>query len=129
MEIIIRSAYILLLSYNPWDVFTYYNVEEMHGLSLAECSMHHNTPDSSYIAGWCNYVTQEDGVYEKGDPKFVYINLTRCTTDIETFGLIMHELMHQSFDMHSDEEDIITWAEEEAYQVFKIVKHELNKSE
>jgi hypothetical protein len=127
MITIIRGAYILLLSYNPCDVFTYYNVDEMHGLSLVECNAYHNTPDSAYIAGWCNYAPQEDGIYEKGDPKFVYINLTRCTTDIETFGLIMHELMHQSFDMHDDEEDIITWAEEESYKVFEIVKHELKR--
>jgi len=30
--------------------------------------------------------------------------------------------MHQSFHMHTDEEDIITWAELEAYEVFKIIK-------
>jgi NTP pyrophosphatase (non-canonical NTP hydrolase) len=40
----------------------------------------------------------------------------------------MHELMHQSFALHNfdvdKEEEIITWAEEEAYEVFKIVQNE-----
>jgi NTP pyrophosphatase (non-canonical NTP hydrolase) len=41
-------------------------------------------------------------------------------------GLIMHEMMHQSFFMHNydanKEEEIITWAEEEAYEIFKIIR-------
>jgi len=56
----------------------------------------------------------------------VFINLSRCNDDISTMGLIMHELMHHSFFLHdynSDrEEEIITWAEEEAYDVFNIIK-------
>jgi hypothetical protein len=36
--------------------------------------------------------------------------------------------MHQSFALHNfdvdKEEEIITWAEEEAYEVFKIVQNE-----
>jgi NTP pyrophosphatase (non-canonical NTP hydrolase) len=40
----------------------------------------------------------------------------------------MHELMHQSFALHNfdvtKEEEIITWAEEEAYEVFKLIKKE-----
>ena len=52
------------------------------------------------------------------------INLSRCNTDIETFGLIMHELMHMSFDLHTDEEELITWAENESLEVFNIIKHE-----
>jgi len=125
MITIIRGAYILLLSYNPCEVFTYFNVQEMHGLSLAECEVHHNTPDSSYIAGWCNYVPKANKDYQKGDPMFIYINLTRCKDDVTTFGHIMHELMHLSFEMHTDEEEIITWAELEAHEVFKIVKNEV----
>ena len=42
------------------------------------------------------------------------------------FGLIMHELMHQSFALHkydvNKEEEIITWAEEESYELFKLIK-------
>jgi hypothetical protein len=104
MITIFRNGYVLLLSYSPCEVFTYFNVKEMHGLSYIECDAYANTNDN---------------------PRYVFINLSRCGTDIETFGLIMHELMHQSFHMHKDEEDIITWAELESYEVFKLVKENL----
>jgi len=122
------DPYILLLSYNPCDVFNYFNVTEMHGLSLKECQAHANTKDSAYIAGWSNFVPKEYGDYDQNDKRFVFINLARCNDDIEAMGLIMHELMHQSFFIHDynmdREEEIITWAEEESYEVFKLVKKE-----
>ena len=125
MITIFRHGYVLLLSNNPCEVFTYFNVKEMHGLSLTECQAYNNTTEDAYIAGWSNFVPKESGEYTNDNPRYVFINLSRCGTDIETFGLIMHELMHQSFHMHKDEEDIITWAEEESYEVFKLVKENL----
>ncbi len=44
MITVFRGTYILLLSYNPCDVFDYFGVESMHGLSKTECMAHHNTP-------------------------------------------------------------------------------------
>jgi hypothetical protein len=93
----------------------------MHGLNLADCENYNNTSQDAYIAGLCNYVPKSDKDYKDVDPKFVFINLNRCNSDIETFALIMHELLHQSFDLHTDEEEIITWAETEAHKVFQIV--------
>ena len=126
MITIVRGAYLLMLSYNPCDVFTYFNVEQMHGLNITDCNAHANTTESAYIAGWSNFIPKESGEYTDNDPRFVFINLSRCTDSVSTFGLIMHELMHQSFALHKynvdQEEDIITWAEEEAYEVFKIVQ-------
>ena len=124
MITLIFCNYTLLLSYNPCDVFTHYNVTEMHGLNLADCEAYNNTSQDGYIAGLCNFAPNSDD-------KFVFINLNRCNNDIKTFGLIMHELMHLSFDIHdndlSKEEDIITWAELEAYKVFKIINNHKNK--
>ena len=126
MITIIRGTYILLLSYNPCDIFTYFNVEQMHGLNAIDCAAHKNTTESAYIAGWCNFIPKESGEYIDDDPRFVFINLSRCTDSVSTFGLIMHELMHQSFALHkydvNKEEEIITWAEEETYEVFKLIK-------
>lgn len=128
MITIVRGAYILLLSYNPCDIFTYFNVEQMHGLNAIDCNAHANTTESAYIAGWSNFIPKESGEYVNENPRFVFINLSRCTDSVSTFGLIMHELMHQSFALHKynvdQEEEIITWAEEEAYEVFKIVENE-----
>ena len=128
MITIFRGAYLLMLSYNPCDVFTYFNVEGTHGLNIIDCEAHPNTTDSAYIAGWSNFIPKESGEYMDEDPRFVFINLSRCTDSVSTFGLIMHELMHQSFALHEynvdKEEEIITWAEEEAYEVFKIIENE-----
>ena len=132
MITIFRHGYVLLLSYNPCDIFDYYNVDEMHGLSYIECDAYANTKDSAYIAGWSNFVPKVSGEYLDNDDRFVFINLSRCTDPVKTFGLIMHELMHHSFWRHSymaeaKEEEIITWAEEEAYKVYDIVKPMLGK--
>lgn len=132
MITIFRTGYILLLSYNPCDIFKYYNVEEMHGLSRIECEEHPNTKDSSYIAGWSNFVPKASGEYVDNDDRFIFINLSRCTDPVSTTGLIMHEMMHHSLWMHSynvdtKEEKIITWAEEETYEVYKLVKPMLGK--
>jgi hypothetical protein len=132
MITIFRNGYILLLSYNPCDIFDYFNVDEMHGLSYIECEAHANTEDSAYIAGWSNFVPKVSGEYISNDDRFVFINLSRCTDPVRTMGLIMHEMMHHSLWWHSysvenKEEEIITWAEEESYKVYEIVKPMLGK--
>jgi hypothetical protein len=119
MKKIIRNKYDLLLSYDPCEIFIYYKVTEMHGLNLKDCQNYKNTKKNAYIAGWCNYIPNSDR-------HFVFINLSRCNNQIETFGLIMHELMHLSFDLHTDEEKIITWAEVESYKVYKSIKKFIN---
>lgn len=122
------KLYTLILSYNPCDIFTHYNVKEMHGLNLEDCKKYNNTSQDAYIAGWSNFIPKQNKDYKNSDPRFLFINLSRCNGDTETFGLIMHELMHHSFGMHnydmSKEEEIITWAESESHKVFKIIdKH------
>lgn len=119
MNIFSFTLYTLILSHNPCDVFKFYKVTEMHGLNLADCENYNNTTEDAYIAGLSN-VSPIDG------KPFVFINLSRCTDDTKTFGLIMHEMMHLSIDLHnndlSQEEEIITWAELESYKVFKLIK-------
>jgi hypothetical protein len=132
MITIFRGTYVLLLSYNPCDIFNYYNIEAMHGLSRVECEKYANTKDSSYIAGWSNFVPKLSDNYLANDDRFIFINLSRCTDPVKTMGLIMHEMMHHSLWMHgylveNREEDIITWAEEESYDVYKLVKPMLGK--
>lgn len=118
MKVIIRENYDLLLSFDCCEIFKHYNISEMHGLNLNDCIAHNNTKKNAYIAGWCNIIPNSNR-------NFVFINLNRCNNIIETFGLIMHELMHLSFDLHTDEEELITWAENESYEVFEIIKKTL----
>ena len=125
MNKIDRDTYTLLLSENPCDLFTYFNVVEMHGLNYSDCKAHVNTKDDAYIWGLANYIPKKDGNYKCGDARFVFINLKRCNDILQTFGCIFHELMHHSFELHNYnlhlEEDIITWAENESHEVYKII--------
>ncbi len=116
---IFKPSYLLLLSKNPCELFTYFKVDELHGLSLKECEAYKNTKSDSYIAGLSNIIPDTE-------KRFVFINLSRCGNDIEIMGLIFHELMHQSLWLHNydidKEEEIITWAEEESYKVVKTLQ-------
>ena len=122
MTIFEFTLYTLMISYNPCDVFKHFNVTEMHGLNLVDCEKYNNTTEDAYFAGLAN-VSPIDG------KPFVFINLSRCTDETKTFGLVMHEMMHLSLDLHnndlSKEEEIITWAELESYKVFKLIKKKL----
>jgi hypothetical protein len=127
----ITASYILLMSYNPCDIFTYYNVTEMHGLSLTECQAYNNTFEDAYIAGLSNFVPKESKQYHDTDARFVYINLSRCNNDVQAMALVMHEMMHHSLWLHNydmtKEEEIVTWAEEQSYDIMEIIRHESNE--
>jgi hypothetical protein len=110
-----RGQYLLLMSECPCDVFDYFDVDYMHGLNVFDCKDHLNNTEQAYIAGWCN-VSPVDGKH------FVFINLSRCTNDIHTTALVMHEMMHMSFELHEDEEELITWAEQEAIEIVSLIK-------
>lgn len=127
LKVIYFASYTLILSDNPCDIFTYFGIEEMHGLNLKDCEAHSNTTESAYIAGWTNYVPNIKQEYKSGDPLFVYINLSRCTDDIHTTGLVMHEMMHLAGHIYegcwdSHEEEMITYAEEETYKIVQLIK-------
>ena len=130
MTTIIRETYTLLLGYNPCEVFTYFNVKQMHGLNCKDCLLYPNNKypnikDDAYIWGLANYVPKDDQNYKLGDARFVFIKLQICSDNYETYGGVFHELMHQSLHMHNYdmdlEEEIISWAEKEAREVFKLV--------
>ena len=106
-----QGKYILILSHDPCDIFRFFNVNSMHGLSLKECMEYGNSKDDAYIAGLCN-VTPNGGY-------FVFINLSRCTDVISTTLLVYHEMMHLAgylwdFNMYDFGEEMITFAELEA---------------
>lgn len=114
-----RENYTLLLSYNPCEIFSFLKVSNLHGLYYADCILHENTTENAYIAGWCNY-------YPDSDKFFVFINLSRCTSDFETTLLIFHEMLHAAMIVYNlnleYEEQIVTWAENETRQVFNLIK-------
>jgi hypothetical protein len=95
----------------------------MHGLNCEDCTNYTNTKQNSYIAGWSNFDPHND-------KRFVFINLLRCTNLITTIGLVMHELIHHSFYLHhydiEKEEEVISWAENELYEIIDKILFYLN---
>lgn len=114
----IQRDYLLLLSDKPCEIFEFFNVDELHGLNKKDCLNHTNNRKQAYIAGWCNLIPNSDKY-------FVFINLSRCNGLILTTGLVFHELMHYSLAHHNYnmelEEEIITYAETETYDVVKLI--------
>jgi hypothetical protein len=98
----------------------------MHGLNLNDCESYNNTSEDSYIAGLTNYIPKESKEYSYLDKRFVFINTSRCTNDINTMGLVMHEMMHHSLWLFKNdltkEEQIISYAEDESYNIIKQIK-------
>jgi len=111
--------YTLILSKNPCDIFKHFDVEELHGLTLKACLSHKNTKKSSYIAGLVN-------LSPKTNKPFLFLNLNRLGDGKEKMGVIMHETFHMSLELHdydvkNKEEEIVTWAENEAYKIYDII--------
>ena len=127
MHIFNFTLYTLILSYNPCDVFKYYKVTEMHGLNLADCEKHTNNTEQSYIAGWCNLSPIDN-------KPFVFINLSRCNNDTVTTATVFHEMMHlagiqYNSDWNSEEENMITFAENETYKAVELINKRKFKDE
>ena len=121
------DSYHLLLSYDPCEIFEYYEEVNLCGLDYHECIFRENTPEDSYLAGLTNMIPGSR------DKQFVFINLLKCTDDLSTLLLINHELLHHSFHLHTynlhREEEIISWAEQETRKIYEIVKNELQTND
>ncbi len=120
------DKYELLMSYDPCSLFEHFEEVNLHGLNYYDCIFRENTTEDSYIAGMNNFIPNSND-------RYVFINLSRCNTELETITLIYHELLHQSFyRYHYDvklEEEIITWAENETKKIYQIVKNELQTND
>jgi hypothetical protein len=117
------KKYTLILSKNPCDIFTHFKVKELHGLNYQKCLSFKNTKDNAYIGGLTN-------LSPKTKKHFLFLNTSRLGKGKERMGLIMHETMHLSLELHQHdvthkEEDIITWAENEAYKIYDILENKL----
>jgi hypothetical protein len=119
LEVYEFQNYTLILSNDPCEIFTYLNVDELHGLSYEDCLSYDNTTKDAYIAGLSNIIPGTE-------KKFLFLNKSRLGNCKQKMGLIMHETMHLSLELHNHnimemEEEIISWAEEEAYKIFDLI--------
>ena len=111
--------YQLILSDKPCDIFTYFGVDDLHGLTLKDCKAYNNTKEDAYIAGLFNFIPNTDKM-------FIFLNTSRMNNCKEKMALIFHEAMHLSLEMHNHdvnekEEEIISWAEAEAIKIFDLI--------
>lgn len=125
MLVIDRGSYDLLMNVDPCSIFTYYGVEEMHGLNLTDCRKHPNIKEGSYICGWANHIPHE-GEYHVSDRMYCFINLNRCNSELDLICNLYHELMHVAVNKYDEnldfEEEMISWAEQETREVFELTK-------
>jgi len=128
MKKIDMGKYILLIGNDATEVFDYYNVEEMHGLNRADAQAEEvdkTVGNGVYIYGLTNYDPADKELTAKDPYKpFLFINLgtfKKYSVTEKATG-VMHETMHMSillnnWDIKDKEEEVITFAEEEANKI------------
>lgn len=122
------EKYDLIIGQDATEIFNYYNVTEMHGLSL-NGAISRIVEGGTYIDGLSNYHPMDKELDMKLKP-FIFLNIGAMNNDYtsdEIHTLIMHETMHMSVKQHhyqwdTQEEEIITWSEEQANMIFKLLK-------
>lgn len=128
MEKIDMGKYVLLIGKNATEVFDYYKVDEMHGLSRKDAQAEEvdkTVGNGVYFYGLTNYHPEDKKLIAKDPYKpFVFIN----TTAFKRYNLtekataVMHETMHISillnnWNIKDKEEEAITFAEDEANKI------------
>ena len=122
IEVIYYAQFVLLIGNNAVDLFDYYGVQEMHGVSRDKC-ISRIAEGGSYIEGFANYDPRDTALTTEPLP-FVFINKSALKGDYRDVTLINHEMTHMSLLLHNwdvdkKEEEIVTWAEEYTNLVYK----------
>ena len=123
-----RNQYELLLGKDATEAFTYYHLSKMHGLSI-DGAISRIVEGGTYIDGLSNYHPDDKELDMKLKP-FLFLNIGSIQNNYsngEVYTLVMHECMHMAGKLYngcwdSHEEEMITWAEQEANQIVKILK-------
>lgn len=132
------GKYILLVGDNATEIFDYYKVPEMHGLNRADAQAEEidkTVGNGVYIYGFTNYDPADKKLTGKDPYKpFLFLNMGtfKKYSLTEKATAIMHETVHMAlllykWDVDNKEEDITTFAEDEANKI--IAKLDLDKKE
>lgn len=119
-----KDEYVLIIGSSATDIFDFYGVSEMHGLSK-EMALNRIQEGGTYIDGLCNVHPSDSKRNDTKNKPFIFLNLMACDApDYKIMGRIMHECMHMAgmlwdgcWDSH--EEEMISWAESEAISIFE----------
>ena len=122
MDIIYYAQFVLLIGNSAVDLFDYYGVQEMHGVSKAQC-IERIAEGGTYIDGFANYNPKDTALTKELLP-FVFINKKALHGDYRDVTLINHEMAHMSLLLHDwnvtdYEEIIVTWAEEQTNFIYQ----------
>jgi hypothetical protein len=117
VQVIFRKEYDFILGDCALDVFDFFEVDEMHGLSRSAC-IKRMAEGGTYIDGLANY-NPTDALAKP----FVFINRKALKKTHEDVTLLMHEMVHMGlllndWDVLEKEEEIVTWAEAETNIIF-----------
>ena len=132
------GKYILLVGDNATEIFDYYKVQEMHGLSRKDAQAEEidkTTGNGVYIYGFTNYDPADKKLTAKDPYKpFLFLNMGtfKKYSLTEKATAIMHETMHMAILLNNwkitdKEEEVIQFAEDEANKI--IAKLDLDKKE
>lgn len=128
------GKYVLLIGNDATEIFDYYKVDEMHGLNRADAQAEEvdkTKGNGVYLYGLTNYDPADKKLIAKDPYKpFLFINLGtfKKYNITEKATGIMHETMHMSiilnnWDIKDKEEEVITFAEEEANKIIEKLKN------
>jgi hypothetical protein len=125
-----RNQYELIVGEDALQIFKRFNVTELHGLSV-EGAEQRIKQGGTYIDGLSNYHPKDVDLMLSPKP-FLFLNLYAIKhhyTNDQIPTLVMHECMHMAmklwaYKVDAYEEQMITWAEEEANAVVKLLKKE-----
>lgn len=81
--------FVLLLGEKSEDIFDFFAVDELHGLSREACQQKQDTDNDAYIRGFTNYFPDGSG------KKFMFVNMRRYRAgEYSSHTFIAHEAMH-----------------------------------
>jgi hypothetical protein len=130
MKKIDMGKYIVLFGDNATEIFDYYKVDEMHGLSRKDAQAEEvdkTVGNGVYIYGLTNYDPADKKLTAKEPYKpFIFINLGtfKRYSLTEKATAIMHETMHMAILLNNwkivdKEEEVISFAEEQANKIIE----------
>lgn len=120
--------FLLLLGKKSVDLFNYFKVDELHGLSKSSAESYPETKSDAYIMGMTNYIPKKSGKYKSNDPHYLFINMSRLNNTYKDYTAIMHECFHLSLALNdynlNKEEKIVSDAERYANQIIEFILKE-----
>jgi hypothetical protein len=125
--------FLFILGEKSVDLFNYFKVDELHGLTKKDALKHKENSQQAYIYGMANYIPKKSGEYKDSDPGYVFINSTRLNGTYKDALGVMHEAVHISllinnWDIENKEEEIVTNAEIYAGEIIEYIHKIKNES-